>query len=333
MAGLTLFEPEAETSTAGGNGVSRATKVYGVHAYHTKVPVEGIEPFILQHTAPGDTVVDPFCGSGMTGLAAVGLGRRPLLSDLSPAAVHIATNYVTPCNPVAYAVAVERVLTALDGVPDELYATPCHQCGQAATTAYVVWSDIRRCPACAQEMRVWDQRETGLRVLTCPSCAMAFRKGSASVTGEIAVSVNVDCRNCGRLHREPTDEDVAKAHNERAAIAEWYPRVPFGPDRAMWRSGHRELGIGEVGDFYSARNLRALACLWAAIQAEPDARLRSALTFTFTAIANRASRRYQWNAKRPTNVLGGTLYVSSLRYEFNFAACSSRPQGSPQRAK
>ena len=100
-------------------------------------------------------------------------------------------------------------------------------------------------------------------------------------------------------------------------MVDWYPHVPFGPNRAMWRSGHKELGIAEVADFYSPRNLRALAALWAAIQKEPDSRLRSALTFTFTAIANRASRRYQWNAKRPTNVLGGTLYVSSLRYEFN----------------
>src|SRR5690606_7444058 len=41
------------------------------------------------------------------------------------------------------------------------------------------------------------------------------------------------------------------------------------------------------------------------------------LLFAFTACANRASKRYQWNAKRPTNVMTGTLYVSSLRYEWN----------------
>ena len=39
--------------------------------------------------------------------------------------------------------------------------------------------------------------------------------------------------------------------------------------------------------------------------------------FAFTAAVNRASRRYQWNAKRPTNVMTGTLYISSLRYEWN----------------
>jgi 16S rRNA G966 N2-methylase RsmD len=315
---LTLFPLEpVEGAPAEGASVSRATTVYGVHAYHTKVPVEGIEPYVRQHSAPGDTVIDPFCGSGMTGLAALRLGRRPLLSDLSPAAVHIAGNYTSPCNPGAYAVAVERVIAAVDREPGTLYGTSCHQCGRQATTAYVVWSDIRRCPSCTYEMRVWDQRETGLRHLTCTGCGTGFRKAAAPVVGEVAVSVNVDCKACGRLDREPTPEDVAKSQRSRSEIPYWYPRVPFGPDRAMWRSGHREVGIVDVADFYSPRNLQALAALWAAIEQEPDTRLRSALTFTFTAIANRASRRYQWNAKRPTNVLGGTLYVSSLRYEFN----------------
>jgi len=92
----------------------------------------------------------------------------------------------------------------------------------------------------------------------------------------------------------------------------------------MWRRGHADLGIQSVADFYSPRNLAALSAIWVRLADEPDPRLRSALQFTFTAIANRASRRYQWNAKRPTNVLGGTLYVSSLRYEFNVFSLWSR---------
>ena len=97
----------------------------------------------------------------------------------------------------------------------------------------------------------------------------------------------------------------------------WYPRYPFDRSRPMWRRGHEDLGITSVADFYSRRNLAALSLLWDAASRETDARLRSALRFSLTAIANRASRRYQWNAKRPTNVLGSTLYISSLRYEWN----------------
>jgi len=37
-------------------------------------------------------VLDPIAGSGMTGLGAATVGRRAVLNDLSPAAVHIARN-------------------------------------------------------------------------------------------------------------------------------------------------------------------------------------------------------------------------------------------------
>jgi len=52
------------------------TYVYDAHTYHTKVPPGGIVQLIEYYTKPGDTVLDPFCGSGMTGVAAAPLGRR-----------------------------------------------------------------------------------------------------------------------------------------------------------------------------------------------------------------------------------------------------------------
>lgn len=84
-------EPFASDVKAGKN-----TAVYTIHSYHTKVPPDGIRPFIRHYTAPGDIVFDPFCGSGMTGIAALMEGRVPILIELSPAASFIAYNYCTP---------------------------------------------------------------------------------------------------------------------------------------------------------------------------------------------------------------------------------------------
>src|SRR5438045_8708271 len=85
----------------------------------------------------------------------------------------------------------------------------------------------------------------------------------------------------------------------------------------MWRAAHRSMGINDAAGFFTKRNLHALAALRHAIVAQNDGRIREALLFAFTACVNRASRRYQWNIKRPTNVMTGTLYISSLRYEWN----------------
>ena len=48
---------------------SKSTPIYMAHTYNTKVPPESIAPLIDHYTSPGDIVLDPFCGSGMAGVA------------------------------------------------------------------------------------------------------------------------------------------------------------------------------------------------------------------------------------------------------------------------
>ena len=77
----------------------RTDPIYNCHGYLTKVPVGAIEPFIKAFTQPGDTVADFFAGSGMTGLAAVRLGRKAQLSDISVLGRHISKGYSTSVSP------------------------------------------------------------------------------------------------------------------------------------------------------------------------------------------------------------------------------------------
>lgn len=297
-----------------GVAVRRSSSLYGVHAYHTKIPAEAIARFILDNTEPGGTVLDVFCGSGMTGVAASMVGRRAVLNDLSPAAVHIATNYTRPCDQQAFEDAVKRVLTAAGDKVAELYATSHDD--RAAQIEYLVWSDIRRCAKCATDLLLWDHRESGLRTIRCSTCGHEAAKADLAVVGERAVEANLSVVGGGRrVVRHVILEDLRP--DVQLDALPWYPTTAFDASRPMWRRGHDDLGIRSVADFYSPRNLAALSLLWDAASQEPDDRLRSALRFSLTAVANRASRRYQWNAKRPTNVLGGTLYISSLRYEWN----------------
>ena len=59
------------------------------HAISVSQPVEVAEVLIGQSTQPGETVADPFMGSGSVGVAAVKLARRFLGNDLNPEAVQI----------------------------------------------------------------------------------------------------------------------------------------------------------------------------------------------------------------------------------------------------
>src|SRR5659263_370942 len=48
---------------------SRRGALYNAFSYPTKISPESIAVFIASHTKPGDTVLDPFGGTGTTGLA------------------------------------------------------------------------------------------------------------------------------------------------------------------------------------------------------------------------------------------------------------------------
>jgi tRNA G10 N-methylase Trm11 len=57
----------------------------------TQKPIALMSRLILDHTKPNDLVIDPFCGSGSTGIAAVMNGRRFIGIELDDKYARIAT--------------------------------------------------------------------------------------------------------------------------------------------------------------------------------------------------------------------------------------------------
>lgn len=303
------------------------SQAYRAHSYHTKVPPEAIEKLIRHHTSEGQLVADPFCGSGMAGVASILAGRNAVLSDLSPAAVHIAQNYTNPCVPEALLKAAARVMDRVGPSLTWLYET-----GPAASRSrveYTVWSDVFRCPHCGEEIVYWEgarDAKTGavMDKVKCSGCRHASDKRELLWVGERPVETNARGPNSREAH-QPTNAELELIQRANASeILHWIPQVPFTSAREMWRAGHSAQGVHSVGDFYTKRNLHALAAIRHTIQEEKDERLRAALMFAFTGMVNRASKRYQWNVKRPTNVMTGTLYISSLRYEWNVGSLFER---------
>ena len=70
------------------NAAGKDEKTLG--SYPTQKPIELVKRCIAACTKPGDTVLDPFCGSGTTGVAALLLGRRFIGIDASPEALKLA---------------------------------------------------------------------------------------------------------------------------------------------------------------------------------------------------------------------------------------------------
>jgi adenine-specific DNA methylase len=61
--------------------------IYLMHKYWARKPHNVVARYIEYYTDPGDVVLDPFMGSGVTVIEAAGLGRDAVGNDLNPIAV------------------------------------------------------------------------------------------------------------------------------------------------------------------------------------------------------------------------------------------------------
>jgi DNA modification methylase/predicted RNA-binding Zn-ribbon protein involved in translation (DUF1610 family) len=207
--------------------------IYNAHSYHTKVPHRAIMRYILHYTDPGDIVLDGFCGTGMTGVAAQLCGdrravqslgyqvqddgtvldekgrpfsrlgpRRAVLIDLCPAATFIAYNYNTPVDPDAFEREARRILREVEEECGWMYETWHPHCDAPdrvrARINYTVWSDLFLCPHCGQEIVFWD---------------VAVDRASGRVREEFP------CPRCGALHTKRTLDRAWETVYDRALKA------------------------------------------------------------------------------------------------------------------
>ena len=155
--------------------------IYNVHTYHTKVPHKAIIPFIEHYTKEGEIVLDAFCGTGMTGVAAQECNRNAILSDLSPMASFIAFNYNNPIDILSFKYKASKIL-------EETY----HECGWMYETLhtdgktkgeinFTVWSDVLISPFSGNEFIFYNvavDKETGkiFDEFPCPDTGASLTK-------------------------------------------------------------------------------------------------------------------------------------------------------------
>ena len=203
-------EPFAADVSAG-----KTDPVYMAHTYHTKVPHKAIMQYILHYTEPGDVVLDGFCGTGMTGVAAQACGtpdqeleaklkaakiefnwgiRKAILNDLSPAATFIAANYNAAIDPQKFDATIERILNEVEKETAWMYYTR-HTAGQSmlfegkGVINYTIWSDVFICPHCGKEFTYWDvavdENSNMRKEMHCPHCDAEIKKSKCARAQEV----------------------------------------------------------------------------------------------------------------------------------------------------
>jgi DNA modification methylase len=301
LASPTAAPKKVSTAFGGEISAGKNSYVYDAHTYHTKVPPEGIKLLIQHFTRETDTVLDPFCGSGMTGVAALELGRRAVLSDLSPAAAFIAYNHCTPIDDRAFLSAVRELLDAAEPTERDLYSTRCRECGENTTMLYMVWSYGVLCRDCGEEFLLWDVarderprvRESKIRSeFSCPHCKRLQRKRGLTRTLRYPVQIGYRCCSSGARERTtaPDDADLERINRierEGTPLHLWYPTDDF-PNGVNTQQAIRA-GITSVDKAYTPRALHSMALLWNLASRWPTPSVRAKLQFALTSLYQRVT--------------------------------------------
>ena len=324
---------------------TKATAIYNMHTYWSKKPHDAIRQYIRHYTKPGDLVLDPFCGSGGTALAALMEGRAAIAIDLSPAATFITKNYCTPVDVDELQRAFEELKAKVKPEMDWLYETRCDRCDGRATTAYTVYSYVFECPKCGERTPLFDCPEVQVAgkdgkpksINVCPQCH-ARKAGdpeeyeistrSSQRFDPVPVLVSYLCEEgCKpqrgeRRHNDPDPKkreyfeqyDLGKIREiESRPIPYWYP-----PHRMMnvesdtepwgdkWRAGTSNFRT--VAELFTKRNLWALARYKDAIDQIEKFDLRSLLTWSTL----KCSRMMRFCDDGIGRITSGTYYLPQI---------------------
>lgn len=203
-------------------------RVSRIHKYWARKPWHIVEKHIKEYSNDGDTVFDPFTGSGSTGLEALLNGRKFIGSDINPMSLLI--SYGTLNNDINKELLVSdfnKVMEKSEPLIQDLYKTDkqCEKCENS-----LIIKEVAIGPKFTNEYP---------SKLYCPTCS-DHRNIKTNITSKY---YNLQYPEIKTLNK----------------MKKWTPNKDFPEDFYKDRFSYK--GVKKVDDLYTTRNLAALSFL------------------------------------------------------------------------
>ncbi|MFF4095853.1 SAM-dependent methyltransferase [Streptomyces sp. NPDC001834] len=186
----------------------------------------------------GVVVLDPFSGSGVTGVEVLKLGGRPVCFDINPVATLVERQAMQPWNMANLATAYEAVEEACRAEVDRLHRTE-----DGRTALYYFWVATVDCPQCSDKVRLFDSpvfsknaypKRVPRAQIVCPKClaVMASRYDFESETCPNGHTVTQSGAVRGQTATCPTGHSfkTLKALNGSTPAYEMYAKMVANRD-------------------------------------------------------------------------------------------------------
>ena len=288
---------------------NRTGALYNAFPYPTKISPEAIAIYIACHTNIDDTVLDPFAGSGTTGLAtllcdnptedmirtAKEMGVNPLwgkrnavLYELSTLGAFISKVMCNPPSSNGFKKVANDMLRQASKELSDIYSTIDDE-GKKGEIRYTIWSDILVCPSCKAEHSYYDVavQKSPLSVkkdFECPSCQYSNKIASLEKATEeyfdpflkkcIVRKKRIPARVYGKTGKRNWNRKVNLVDqlNDIGLIDfSKSNQIPIYEINwgILFRKGYHK-GISHLHHFYTDRNLIVFGKLWNKINSYPE---------------------------------------------------------------
>ena len=295
---------------------TKATAIYNMHTYWSKKPHDAIREYIRHYTKPGDLVLDPFCGSGGTALAALIEGRKAIAIDLSPAATFITKGYCQMISAESCNKFISDFLYEWKNVCSWSHDLKCPKCGKVAVLNSVIHSDRYECLRCMSAIAIYDCIDRTF----CPHCREKVSLTKNRRIDMVPVKITLFCKHCGYRGQTRESEVIDDYIQRTTEIIELndikIPHVKI-PDARVNTGRMKTTGTRYVDDLYYPRSLYCIGHAFEIAGKKDNEIERGLIQFCLTSMCLFVTKMHQANENTGGNISKGSYYIPPVNKEMN----------------
>ncbi|MGC1176580.1 MAG: DNA methyltransferase, partial [Candidatus Saccharimonadales bacterium] len=273
------------------------TPPYKIHRYFARRPWNLFDELIQHYAAPGDIILDPFCGGGVTPYEAIKNKVQIVACDVNPLATFVVSNMFHRGDMQSLEVAFKELLTYARSITKESFTATCPSCESNDQARWYELAHTVVCDACDSPITLVDEHKIRNGVYRCPNSQCWNAKKGVTVarvkrSEPVYLSLRGTCGTCKQPYTIAVDQkllDRNKRHLARlrklvkttgAALPD--ELIPLEWDRQREDLLH-EKGFDHFQDLFTEKNLLVNYLVLAKIKEyEADTDMYALLRFVFS---------------------------------------------------
>ena len=310
------------------------TAIYKMHRYYARRPHNLFARLIEHYTDPGDLILDPFCGGGVTVVEGLKLRRRVIGVDINPLATWITKVEVEAVDLDKLAIVFAEWQQWVEENIGRLYKAKCSKCGKIAVAEWYEWSNVVKCVNCEKPIVLGEAKKLPNAVYECTNkkCKAKIKPDNCERLEDKMLSVFVNCSKCSKKYiraAQASDIKLAEsiAREEKLTIKRRKLRIP--PDSFPDMNSVRENNLYAKGfykfkDFFTPRQRISLGFIkkWISNNIErSDEAITHSILHIFSAMlrySNKLTFRSQgWQGGNPIEWAGHIYWPPEVYVEMS----------------